>query len=39
MTQLSHEDLYSLEEYSRIRQEFRNRVIDHKKSRRLPIGP
>ncbi|MCG7897194.1 MAG: DUF3501 family protein [Candidatus Thiodiazotropha lotti] len=39
MTQLSHEDLYSLEEYSRIRQEFRTRVIDHKKSRRLPIGP
>ncbi|MCG8487778.1 MAG: DUF3501 family protein [Chromatiales bacterium] len=39
MTQLSHEDLYSLEEYSRIRQEFRTRVIDHKKSRRLAIGP
>ncbi|MES9852745.1 MAG: DUF3501 family protein [Candidatus Thiodiazotropha sp. L084R] len=39
MTQLSHEDLYSLEEYARIRQEFRARVMDHKKSRRLPIGP
>jgi hypothetical protein len=38
MTKLSHEDLYSLEEYSRIRQEFRNRVIDHKKNRRLAIG-
>jgi hypothetical protein len=39
MTKLSHEDLYSLEEYSRIRQEFRKRVIDHKKNRRLAIGP
>ncbi|MEW8078181.1 MAG: DUF3501 family protein [Candidatus Thiodiazotropha endolucinida] len=39
MTHLSHSDLYSLEEYARIRQEFRTRVIDHKKSRRLPIGP
>ncbi len=39
MTQLSHADLYSLEEYSRIRQEFRSRVIEHKKSRRLAIGP
>jgi hypothetical protein len=39
MTQLSHEDLYSLEEYARIRQEFRAKVMDHKKSRRLPIGP
>jgi hypothetical protein len=39
MTQLSHEDLYSLEEYSRIRQEFRARVISHKKNRRLAIGP
>ncbi|MES9941592.1 MAG: DUF3501 family protein [Candidatus Thiodiazotropha sp. 6PLUC2] len=39
MTQLSHEDLYSLEEYARIRQEFRARVMDHKKARRLPIGP
>jgi len=39
MTHLSHEDLYSLEEYARIRPEFRARVIEHKKSRRLPIGP
>lgn len=39
MTQLSHEDLYSLEEYARIRSEFRNKVIVHKKRRRLPIGP
>ena len=39
MTHLSHEDLYSLEEYARIRPEFRARVIEHKKHRRLPIGP
>jgi hypothetical protein len=39
MTQLSHEDLYSLEEYARIRSEFRSKVIEHKKRRRLPIGP
>ncbi|MCU7904334.1 MAG: DUF3501 family protein [Candidatus Thiodiazotropha sp. (ex Epidulcina cf. delphinae)] len=39
MTHLSQDDLYSLEEYARIRAEFRARVIDHKKSRRLAIGP
>jgi hypothetical protein len=39
MTHLSHKDLYSLEEYARIRPEFRTRVMDHKKNRRLPIGP
>jgi hypothetical protein len=39
MTELNHEDLYSLEEYARIRTKFRARVMDHKKSRRLPIGP
>jgi hypothetical protein len=39
MTNLSHEDLYSLEEYARIRPEFRAKVIQHKKNRRLPIGP
>jgi hypothetical protein len=39
MTQLSHKDLYSLEEYARIRQEFRSKVIEHKKRRRLPVGP
>jgi hypothetical protein len=39
MTNLSREDLYSLEEYARIRPEFRAKVIEHKKNRRLPIGP
>jgi hypothetical protein len=39
MTELSPKDLYSLEEYAHIRAEFRARVMDHKKSRRLAIGP
>lgn len=39
MTYLSHTDLYTLEEYERIRPEFRARVINHKKNRRLVIGP
>ena len=38
MSKLSHEDLYSLEEYSRIRPEFRAKVMDHKKERRVAIG-
>ncbi|MET0104525.1 MAG: DUF3501 family protein [Sedimenticola sp.] len=38
MSKLSHADLYTLEEYARIRPEFRARVIEHKKSRRVPIG-
>ncbi len=38
MTHLSREDLYSLEEYSQIRPEFRARVMEHKKNRRLQIG-
>jgi len=38
MSQLSHVDLYSLEEYARVRPEFRARVMEHKKSRRVAIG-
>ncbi|MCP5418732.1 MAG: DUF3501 family protein [Chromatiaceae bacterium] len=38
MSKLTHENLYSLEEYARIRNDFRNKVIDHKKSRRVAIG-
>jgi hypothetical protein len=38
MSKLSHSDLYSLEEYARIRPEFRARVIEHKKHRRVAIG-
>ena len=39
MVNLIHEDLYSLEKYARIRPEFRARVMEHKKSRRVDIGP
>jgi hypothetical protein len=39
MSHLSHADLYSLEEYARIRPEFRAKVIEHKKNRRVQIGP
>lgn len=38
MSQLSPEDLYSLEEYDRVRPEFRAKVMAHKKLRRVPIG-
>jgi hypothetical protein len=38
MTKLSRKDLYSLEEYSEIRDEFRDRVMAHKKNRRLDLG-
>lgn len=35
---LTPADLYSLEHYARIRPEFRTRVMEHKKLRRLPLG-
>lgn len=35
---LTPADLYSLEHYARIRPEFRARVMEHKKLRRLPLG-
>lgn len=35
---LTHEKLYSLEQYARVRPEFRAQVIAHKKNRQLPIG-
>ncbi len=38
MSNLSHADLYSLEEYARIRPEFRAKVMAHKDSRRVSIG-
>lgn len=38
MSKLQAKDLYSLEEYARIRPEFRAKVIEHKKSRRVDIG-
>lgn len=36
---LTHEKLYSLEQYARVRPEFRAKVIAHKTNRRLAIGP
>ncbi len=38
MNKLTREDLYSLEEYAEIRDEFRKRVMEHKKNRRLDLG-
>ena len=39
MKKLTREDLLSLEKYSEVRNDFRSKVIKHKKNRRLPIGP
>jgi hypothetical protein len=39
MDRLLAEDLYSLEEYARHRTEFRAQVLDHKRYRRLHLGP
>lgn len=38
MSKLTHDDLYSLEEYSKLRPEFRAKVMEHKKSRQLHLG-
>ena len=38
MNKLSRKDLYSLEEYSEIRDDFRAGVMAHKKNRRLDLG-
>lgn len=38
MHQLAITDLYGLEEYSRLRNEFRARVMEHKRHRRLHLG-
>jgi hypothetical protein len=35
---LTPEDLYSLEKYAAVRKEFRAKVIEHKKDRRLALG-
>ena len=39
MKKLERNDLFSLEKYSEIRDDFRSEVINHKKNRRLQIGP
>lgn len=39
MAHFTTEDLFTLEKYSKIRTEFRAKVMEHKKHRRIPIGP
>ena len=39
MSHLTPEDLMSLEEYARQRPEFRARVLEHKKHRKVQLGP
>jgi len=39
MTQLTRADLYSLEDYARMRNDFRAKVMAHKRLRTLAIGP
>jgi hypothetical protein len=39
MSHLTADDLYSLEEYSRIRKDFRAKVMAHKKVRKVHVGP
>lgn len=39
MQKLTRDDLYSLESYSEMRKEFRARVMQHKKNRKVQIGP
>ena len=36
---LTPDNLYSLEQYHRLRPEFRAKVIAHKRLRRVPLGP
>jgi hypothetical protein len=39
MQHLTRDDLYSLEKYAELRSEFRNRVMAHKKTRQVALGP
>jgi len=39
MSHLTPEDLYTLEEYARIRADFRAKVMEHKRNRKVHIGP
>jgi hypothetical protein len=38
MQKLKRDDLYSLEQYSDIRDEFRNQILAHKRNRRVELG-
>ena len=39
MKKLTRGDLFSLEKYSEIRNDFRLKIMSHKKNRHLAIGP
>ena len=39
MSKISRDDIWSLEEYHKLRPEFRKKVMAHKKVRKLPVGP
>ncbi|MEO5573420.1 MAG: DUF3501 family protein [Gammaproteobacteria bacterium] len=39
MEKLSHDMLYSLEQYARIRPDFRVKLMEHKKIRQIALGP
>lgn len=39
MAKLTRNDLYSLEKYAEVRADFRRKVIEHKKNRRLALDP
>lgn len=39
MQKLTRDKLYSLEKYSGMRRDYRDKVMAHKQNRRLPIGP
>ncbi len=39
MRKLTRKDIWSLEEYANIREKFRKEMMQHKKARRIPIGP
>lgn len=39
VNKLTRKDLYTLEQYSEVRPEFRAQVMAHKKNRRVPLGP
>jgi hypothetical protein len=39
MQKLTRDKLFTLEKYAEVRKDFREKVINHKKNRQLPIGP
>ena len=39
MSHLTPDDLYSLEQYAKVRGDFRAKVMAHKQTRRVPLGP